>query len=110
MHLTINHQEIELDKEGYLKKISDWNRDIATAIAEQEQLTLTEAHWEIIELLRNFYNEYEISPAMRVLVKQTRLTLGDEKGRSIYLMGLFPPSPAKIACKIAGLPRPTNCI
>jgi tRNA 2-thiouridine synthesizing protein E len=51
-----------------------------------------------------------MSPAMRALVKYTEKKLGPEKGRSIYLLNLFPPSPAKVASKIAGLPRPTNCL
>ncbi len=110
MSLKIGQRHIAVDKEGYLKHLDDWNKDVAEAIAYRENLSLTDEHWEIIELLRDFYRQFEISPAMRVLVKQTGNKLGPEKGRSIYLMKLFPPSPAKIASKIAGLPRPTNCL
>ena len=110
MTLTINGIAIATDKEGYLSNLSDWSTEIATAIATQEDISLTDAHWEIITLLRRFYQEYEMAPAMRVLVKYTATHLGADKGRSIYLMQLFPPSPAKVAAKIAGLPRPTNCL
>lgn len=103
-------QTIELDSEGYLKDLAAWTPDIAAQLAEQEEITLTDAHWEIINLLRDFYQSYEHAPAMRPLVKAVSLQLGADKGRSIYLMKLFPESPAKQAAKIAGLPKPTNCL
>lgn len=101
---------VATDKDGYLIDISDWNEDIARQLAQQEQIELSEDHWEIIYLLREFYQEFQLSPAMRPLIKRTAQKLGGEKGRSIYLLQLFPGSPAKIASKIAGLPRPTNCL
>lgn len=101
---------IERDPQGFLVHLSDWNENIANDIAQEEQIELSEAHWEIIWLLRAFYSEYELSPANRVLVKAVKTKLGEEKGNSIYLMGLFPGSPAKLASKIAGLPKPLNCL
>ncbi|WP_444907987.1 TusE/DsrC/DsvC family sulfur relay protein [Microbulbifer sp. EKSA008] len=109
-NLVVNGQEIPLDKEGYLRNLSDWNRDAALQLAKAEDIELTEEHWQVIELLQEFYREFELSPAMRPLVKYIGQHLGAEKGRSIYLMQLFPPSPAKVASKIAGLPKPTNCL
>lgn len=103
-------ETIPTDKEGYLTDLNQWTPAIAEQLAQAESLELKPAHWEVIEVLRNFYREFELSPAMRVLVKQVGLKLGSEKGKSIYLMQLFPPSPAKIASKIAGLPRPDNCL
>ncbi len=99
-----------VDEQGFLLDISDWSPALAREIAHQEGIELTEAHWEIIELLREFYREYELSPAMRILVKQVKSKFGDEKGNSHYLLTLFPGSPAKLASKIAGLPKPTNCL
>ncbi len=110
MELHINGRDIALDKDGYLINLEDWDKEIANTIAAQENILLTPAHWEIIALLQEFYREFELSPAMRALVKYTEKKLGAEKGRSIYLLELFPPSPARIASKIAGLPRPTNCL
>jgi tRNA 2-thiouridine synthesizing protein E len=98
------------DKEGFLCKLDDWTPEIARQIASGEGIELTDAHWEIIELLREFYRRFEASPANRALVKFTARELGPEKGRSIYLMSLFPGSPAKIGSKIAGLPKPDNCL
>ena len=98
------------DKEGFLVKIEDWSEPFAEFAANQEGITLSEAHWEIITLLRNFYQHHNISPPMRILVKAVKEQFGEEKGNSIYLMQLFPGSPAKLASKIAGLPKPTNCL
>ncbi len=110
MSFVINNETIETDKEGYLENINDWSESIAEHIAQAEALILTQEHWDVIHLLRQFYHEFELSPAMRPLVKYVGLHLGKDKGNSIYLLTLFPPSPAKIASKIAGLPRPANCL
>lgn len=101
---------LKLDKDGHLQKLNDWSIQAAEQLANSEDITLTEAHWEIIYLLKDFYQTYQLSPAMRPLVKYLAQQLGKEKGRSIYLMSLFPPSPARVASKIAGLPRPENCL
>jgi tRNA 2-thiouridine synthesizing protein E len=98
------------DKEGFLRKLSDWDAQVAQQIAATEDIALTPAHWEILHLLRAYYQEYDSSPAMRALVKYCAIHLGPEKGKSIYLLSLFPGSPAKIGSKIAGLPKPDNCL
>lgn len=98
------------DKDGFLQDLDDWSPDAAQWLAAQEGITLTEAHWQVIYALRNFYQQFELSPAMRPLVKYLGAELGPDKGNSIYLMQLFPGSPAKLAAKIAGLPRPDNCL
>lgn len=101
---------IATDKEGFLCDPQTWTPAVAEQIAAHERLDLSDAHWEIIHVLRNFYQEYDSAPAMRILVKVVRHALGEEKGNSIYLMQLFPGSPAKLASKVAGLPKPTNCL
>jgi len=98
------------DKEGFLRDLTNWSPLVADQIATAENLELTPAHWEIIHLLRAYYMEYDSSPAMRALVKYCAINLGSDKGKSIYLMSLFPGSPAKVASKIAGLPKPDNCL
>ena len=99
-----------LDKEGYLINLGDWNRVIAEQLAKAENISLSPAHWQIIDLLRAFYAQTDTSPTMRALVRLARQNLGTEQGSSVYLMGLFGGSPAKVAAKVAGLPRPTNCL
>ncbi|MCC5904013.1 MAG: TusE/DsrC/DsvC family sulfur relay protein [Halomonas sp.] len=101
---------IPLDPEGYLVKQTDWSEEVANLLAEDEGLALSSQHWEIIKIVRDFYARYEMAPAMRPLVKATKQALGEEKGRSVYLMSLFPGSPPKRIARIAGLPKPTNCL
>lgn len=110
MSLEVEGCSFATDKEGYLRQPNDWTPALAEALAHRERIALTPAHWEIIALLRDFYRQYQLAPAMRPLVKYVGQKLGPDKGRSIYLMQLFPPSPAKMASKIAGLPRPSNCL
>ena len=98
------------DPEGYLRDLDAWDESVARMLASEEGLELTEAHWELIHVIRGFYRSYEVSPVMRVLVKHVRERLGEEKGNSIYLLTLFPGSPAKRLAKVAGLPRPTHCL
>ena len=107
---VIEGREIPLDKEGFLRDLEDWSPEVARALAVQEGIELTDDHWDVIRILQQFYREFELSPAMRPLVKYVGQQLGPDKGRSIFLMQLFPPSPAKIGSKIAGLPKPTNCL
>jgi|TARA_Y100000310_G_scaffold340539_1_gene436637 tRNA 2-thiouridine synthesizing protein E len=109
MNSTQHTLPVPTDKQGHLKNLSDWSPDVARQLAESEDIELTEAHWEIIHLIRDYYKHFKISPAMRVLVKAVREKLGPQRGRSIHLMLLFPDSPARQISKIAGLPKPTNC-
>lgn len=110
MVINMTDNAVVLDEEGYLLNLQDWTPELASQLAKDVDVELTDAHWEIIHLLRDFYNEFEVSPAMRPLVKAVSKKLGAEKGRSIYLMTLFPGSPPKLAAKIAGLPKPANCL
>ena len=99
------------NNEGFLEDAWAWSPEIAPEIAEDDGIELTNNHWEIISFLRDFYKQHEISPpSNRLFVKAVREAFGEEKGNSIYLMQLFPGTPAKTACRIAGLPRPTNCL
>ncbi|HUL65398.1 MAG TPA: TusE/DsrC/DsvC family sulfur relay protein [Burkholderiaceae bacterium] len=108
--LDVNGKAIEVDEEGYLVNLSDWSEEVANFIAKQEGLDMSENHWEVVNFLRKYYEEYQIAPAVRVLTKAIGKTLGPDKGNSQYLYELFPYGPAKQACKIAGLPKPTGCV
>lgn len=99
------------NNEGFLENANDWTADVATVIAQDENISLEGKHWEIINFLRSFYKAHEMSPpSNRLFVKAVKEALGEKKGNSIYLMQLFSGTPAKTACRIAGLPRPTNCL
>ena len=110
MALEINGQSIAVDEEGYLENLNDWTPEVATAMASAEDVELSEEHWSIINFLREYYEEYQIAPAVRVLTKAVGKQMGKDKGNSKYLYSLFPYGPGKQACKYAGLPKPTGCV
>ncbi len=110
MSLYVNGVIYETDEEGYLANLSDWAVEVAKALAVKDGAELEEAHWEVIHFLREYYEEYQIAPAVRILTKAIGKRLGSDKGNSKYLYQLFPYGPAKQACKYAGLPKPTGCI
>lgn len=95
--IEFNGKKIETDHQGYLKVVSDWSPELALIIAKEEEIELTDAHWEVINFVRNFYLEFKTSPAIRVLVKAIGQSLGADKGNSKYLYTLFPVGPAKQA-------------
>jgi len=110
MPIEMNGQTIETDEEGYLTNRSDWSEEIAKEMARLDNCDLTENHWEVINFLREYYDQYQIAPAVRVLTKAIGKKLGPDKGNSKYLYELYPYGPAKQACKYAGLPKPTGCV
>jgi tRNA 2-thiouridine synthesizing protein E len=110
MAITVGGKSLETDEEGYLANLSDWSEEVANEIAKAENVEMTQNHWEVVNFLREYYNEYQIAPAVRVLTKAIGKKLGPDKGNSKYLYELFPYGPAKQACKIAGLPKPTGCV
>lgn len=108
--VDIAGKSVEVDEEGYLINLAEWDEDIAKYLAAEEKVDMTENHWEVVNFLREYYSEYQIAPAIRVLTKAIAKKLGADKGNNKYLYELFPYGPAKQACKIAGLPKPTGCI
>ncbi|HEY3364173.1 MAG TPA: TusE/DsrC/DsvC family sulfur relay protein [Symbiobacteriaceae bacterium] len=95
---------VTVDEDGFVEDPEIWNETIALALAKTEDVTeLTEDHWKIVNYLRNYYLTYGMAPMIRKVVKETGYDL-----QRIYV--LFPSGPAKGACKIAGLPKPTGCV
>jgi TusE/DsrC/DsvC family sulfur relay protein len=109
-NVDVAGKSIEVDEEGYLVNLADWDEEVANYLAQEEKVDMTQNHWEVINFLREYYQEYQIAPAIRVLTKAIAKKLGPDKGNNKYLYELFPYGPAKQACKIAGLPKPTGCI
>lgn len=108
--IDVDGKQLAVDEEGYLANLTEWVPGVATVMAKQDNLELTEEHWDIINFLREYYEEYQIAPAVRVLTKAVGKKLGKDKGTSKYLYNLFPYGPAKQACRFAGLPKPTGCV
>ena len=103
---TFTHGEISLsvDEDGFMQEPELWNKAVATALATTEGVDdLTEEHWKVVEYLRNYYLQFGVAPMIRKLCKETGFEL-----KKIYT--LFPSGPAKGACKVAGLPKPTGCV
>ena len=99
-----------MSEKQYLSKLPLWTPDSASQLAAEEQLQLGPEHLEVLQVARDFFDQYGFSPSMRPLCKAVAADLSVEKGRSIYLLQLFPGSPAVLVAKFAGLPKPKNCL
>jgi tRNA 2-thiouridine synthesizing protein E len=108
--LEINGLQIEVDREGYLINRQDWSEEVCLAMAAADHCTLSDTHWQIIHFLRQYYEDYEHSPAMRVFIKALKNVIGPEQANSQALYELFPYGPARQATRYAGLPKPAHCI
>jgi tRNA 2-thiouridine synthesizing protein E len=101
---THGNVSIEVDEDGFMQQPEEWNKDVAAALASTEGVDeLTEDHWKVVDYLRNYYLQFGVAPMIRKLCKETGYDL-----KTIYQ--LFPSGPAKGACKVAGLPKPTGCV
>lgn len=103
-------KQIEVDDDGYIVNLDDWSKELAVHLASIDEITLTDAHWEVINFLRDYYKQYQIAPMIKILVKEIGKSMGPEKGNTKYLYELYPGGPAKQACKFAGLQKPTGCV
>lgn len=109
---TIDFQgkQLEVDEDGYLVNLEDWSKELGEHLAKGDDCELTNAHWEVINFLRDYYSKYQIAPMIKILVKEIGKVMGPEKGNTKYLYELFPDGPAKQACRYAGLPKPAGCV
>ncbi|HOX27303.1 MAG TPA: TusE/DsrC/DsvC family sulfur relay protein [Candidatus Krumholzibacteria bacterium] len=95
---------VEVDDDGFLVNPAEWDDQVALALASTEGVeTLTDDHWKIMNYIREYYAQFGVAPMVRKLCKETGFKLKD-----IYT--LFPSGPAKGACKVAGLEKPTGCV
>jgi tRNA 2-thiouridine synthesizing protein E len=100
----VGDMTLEIDEDGFIQEPDRWNEEVAAALAKTEGVDeLTEEHWKVVNYLREYYLEYGVAPMIRKLCKSTGFKL-----KKIY--ELFPSGPAKGACKVAGLPKPTGCV
>jgi dissimilatory sulfite reductase related protein len=102
--VTLGGKEIDIDEDGFIQQPEGWTKEVAEDLAKNENaFPMSETHWKIVNYLRDYYAKFGIAPPIRMLVKQTGVDL-----KRIY--ELFPSGPAKGACKVAGLPKPTGCV
>ena len=102
--------ELATTDQGFLLDMKRWDKQVAECLASIEGIELTAAHWEILDFIRHFYQQYQYLPNARVFSKAIKHELGAEKASSRYLLKLFPEGPLKYARKIAGLPKPPSCL
>ncbi|HHQ47375.1 MAG TPA: TusE/DsrC/DsvC family sulfur relay protein [Acidobacteria bacterium] len=101
---TYGDVSIEVDEDGFMTEPDQWNEEVAKALSTTEGVDeLTEDHWKVVKYLREYYTQFGVAPMIRKLCKETGFSL-----KEIY--ELFPSGPAKGACKVAGLPKPTGCV
>ena len=94
---------IEVDAEGYMVNPKDWSKEICEAIAVEQGITLTDAHWKVIEFARDEFNKTNESPTLRRITKSGVINTKD-------LYAFFPNGPAGKIARLAGLHKPTGCI
>ncbi len=101
---TVAGQPVEVNDEGFFVDAEQWTDDMAPELARAEGIdTLTDRHWQVIHFMRKEYAEKGTGPTVRVLGKTSGVTVKE-------LYELFPKGPAKVAAKIAGIPKPRGCI
>ena len=97
-------KQIEFDADGFMTNPDDWNRDVATALADEIGIgPLTETHWQVIEFCREEFRTHGEAPTLRRITKG-----GGVPTKQIYK--LFPKGPAKKVARVSGLGKPTGCI
>lgn len=102
--LLVKGQPVATDVEGYLKNLDDWSEDFARAQAEAEDLVLTEAHWQVINFLRAYYEEHRVQAQVRAMIQYFSRVWGAELGNNHHLHALFPiGGPQKQGNRLAGL-------
>nr|WP_240951311.1 TusE/DsrC/DsvC family sulfur relay protein [Pseudomonas veronii] len=108
--LTVGARTLELDKDGYLVDLNEWSADVANALAAAEALELTPGALGNPRAAAPVLSRVPAVPRHTPADQVHRLEAGRGQGNSLHLNKLFNGTPAKLAAKLAGLPRPTNCL
>jgi tRNA 2-thiouridine synthesizing protein E len=100
----VNGKALETDAEGYLRHLGDWSEEFARAQARAEHLELTDAHWQVIHYLREYYEQHRVQAQVRVMIRHFSEVWGAERGSNHALHELFPVGgPQKQGNRLAGL-------
>ena len=101
---TYAGRQVIVDSEGFFTDPSQWSEEMAPEIARDAGVhELTDRHWQVVKFMRHEYEEKGTGPTVRVLGKTSGVEV-----RELYQ--LFPKGPAKLAARIAGIPKPRGCI
>ena len=102
--VELGGKQLEVDEDGFIQDPDAWDEAVAAALAKTEGVDqMSEKHWKLVNYLRNYFVQFQMAPMVRKLCKETGVPLNE-----VY--ALFPSGPAKGACKVAGLPKPTGCV
>ena len=101
---TITGVDVDVNDEGFFVDPTQWTEDMAPILASEAGIDeLTDRHWQVIRFMRQEYFDKGTGPTVRALGKTSGVPVTE-------LYQLFPKGPAKIAAKIAGIPKPRGCI
>ena len=102
--VNLGGKEMDIDEDGFIQNPDLWDENVAAALAKTEGVEeLGEDHWKLVNYIRDYYAKFGIAPMVRKLCKECDFKLK-------YIYEMFPSGPAKGACKVAGLPKPTGCV
>ena len=102
--VNLGGKEVDIDEDGFIQEPDLWDENVATALAKTEGVEeMGEDHWKLVNYIRDYYAKFGIAPMVRKLCKECDFKLK-------YIYEMFPSGPAKGACKVAGLPKPTGCV
>ncbi|GHA07182.1 sulfurtransferase TusE [Arenicella chitinivorans] len=107
--IEFNGHYFDTDVQGFLKDRLLWSEELGRELARRDGVELTDEHWEVIHYFREYYDDYNIPPPIRMVIRVFKKAFGEEKANSRYLLSLFPEGATKSASKYAGLPKPKNC-
>ena len=101
---TIVGTAVELNDEGFFVHPEQWTEEMAADLAHRDGIAqLTDLHWKVIRFMRAKFFENGTGPTVRELGKTSGVSVKE-------LYELFPKGPAKVAARIAGIPKPRGCI
>ena len=104
--LDVADEQVLIDNEGYIQDMNDWSEDFARALADEEGLALTDEHWEVINYIRDYYEEHQVQAQVRTMIKHFAKVWGPERGNNRYLHDIFPKGgPQKQGNRLAGIRR-----
>ena len=104
--IALMAEKIPVDNEGYLLEPGDWSFELASSIAASMQINMTDAHWEVVNYVREHYEKTTTVPELRHCLKYLQNKLGKEVATRRYIYQLFPYGYGQQACKIAGMRKP----
>lgn len=104
--IDVAGKTISLLSDGRLKEMSEWDEAVASALAARENITLEDDHWIVINFMRQYYSEYNISPVKKLLKRGISKQTESDKFNNEHLAELFPGGVLIQASKISGVPIP----